>query len=477
MPELVIVEKVEIRVTDAATRLPFKFGAVVLTAAPIVVARVSLGDGSGGVVTGHASDLAVPKWFEKDPVKTVQEDSAALIRSALAARDVLLDKDYGAQTAFHHWSRMEEARVGDRDEGVSDVLVRGFGVALLERALIDAVCKSVGLSFRDALRSDALGFRPGEIHEALAQWEAPWLSDQEQPTSIALRHTVGMLDPLVASDVEDPIQDGLPHTLEEDIEKYGLTHFKIKVGGDPVADQSRLRQIAVFLTSRGLEAAPFTLDANEQYQDLDSLLELLQTLASDPETARFMDGLLFVEQPLPRSETFDETQREPLARLSAVCGVIIDEADYGVHAFRRALELGYQGVSIKNCKGVFRALINCGLADVMGEGAFQSAEDLTNTGIIPLQQNLATLGVLNQSHVEMNGHHYFRGLDHLPDEEVRWALSQRPGLYEAFGDGASLLVKGGRVDLTSVQGVGFGGVEAMAFETRQEAEAWLESVQ
>jgi L-alanine-DL-glutamate epimerase-like enolase superfamily enzyme len=286
-----------------------------------------------------------------------------------------------------------------------------------------------------------------------------------------------MLDPLVASDVGEPVQDGLPHTLEEDIEKYGLTHFKIKIGGDSVADQSRLRQIAAFLASRGLEAAPFTLDANEQYQDLDSLVQLLETLASDPETARFMDGLLFVEQPLPRSETFDETQREPLARLSAVCGVIIDEADYGVHAFRRALELGYQGVSIKNCKGVFRALINCGLAEVMGDGAFQSAEDLTNTGIIPLQQNLATLGVLNQAHVEMNGHHYFRGLDHLPAEEVRWALSQRPGLYEPLGDGACLLVKDGRVDLTSVQGVGFGGVEAMAFEGRQEAEAWLESVQ
>ena len=250
--------------------------------------------------------------------------------------------------------------------------------------------------------------------------------------------------------------------------------FTIKIGGDAVADEARLREIARFLKTQKLDSAPFTLDANEQYRDLESLTTLLNTLIADDATELFMRGLLFVEQPLPRAETFDENQRESLARLSAICDVIIDEADHGIHAFGRALELGYRGVSIKNCKGVFRALLNCGLAETHGDGAFQSAEDLTNTGIIPLQQNLATLGVLDQVHVEMNGHHYFRGLDHLPADEVHWALAERPNLYEPLGEGATLRVTGGRVDLTSAQGIGFGAVDAVAFDSRRDADDWLE---
>ncbi len=458
-----------------STRLPFKFGAVVLTEAPIVVARATVRLEDSREAQGFSSDLAVPKWFEKDATKTVTEDSAALIRNVLAARDVLMAPGVGAQTVFQHWHRMEDERVGDRDETVSDVLVRGFGVALLERALIDAVCNALGLSLCEALRSRVLGFQPELIHGELADWVPSWHTDVPRSASIALRHTVGMLDPLCADDVAEPVEDGLPHTLEEDIDRYGLSYFKIKIGGDAVADDARLRQIAGFLNDRGLNNALFTLDANEQYRDLDELAALLTGLKADESTSRFMEGLLFVEQPLPRAETFDEAKRDSLARLSVICSVIIDEADHGVQAFRRALDLGYRGVSIKNCKGVFRALINCGLVEVRGGGAFQSAEDLTNTGIIPLQQNLATLGVLNQAHVEMNGHHYFRGLDHLPQAEVRWALSERPELYEPLGEGATLVVKNGRVDLSSVQGVGFGGVDAVAFDERQDAEDWLET--
>ncbi len=254
-----------------------------------------------------------------------------------------------------------------------------------------------------------------------------------------------------------------------------MKFFKIKIGGDPTADEARLVEIARFLGSHHLDEASFTLDANEQYEDLAVLTDLLVRLRERKETAGFMGGFLFVEQPLPRNLTFQMSQRGPLAKLSGQGAVIIDEADHGVHAFRRALELGYMGCSIKNCKGVFRALLNCGVAEAWGKGAFQSAEDLTNTGVIPLQQNLATLSVLGQTHVEMNGHHYFRGLDHLPDEEVAWALKEKPGLFESMDPGATLMVRDGLVDLRSAQGVGFGAVAAVSFHTRKSAIDWLES--
>ncbi|HAC08774.1 MAG TPA: hypothetical protein DCG14_03875, partial [Phycisphaerales bacterium] len=62
------------------------------------------------------------------------------------------------------------------------------------------------------------------------------------------------------------------------------------------------------------------------------------------------------------------------------------------------------------------------------------------------------------SDVERNGHHYFRGLDHL-SETVSSGLADRlPGLY-ATSDGLTRLrVDEGRLDLRGVvDGNGFGG--------------------
>ena len=43
-------------VTDCALRLPFRFGAVTLTHAPLCVARIEIGS-DAGPATGHAADL------------------------------------------------------------------------------------------------------------------------------------------------------------------------------------------------------------------------------------------------------------------------------------------------------------------------------------------------------------------------------------------------------------------------------------
>ena len=48
-------------------------------------------------------------------------------------------------------------------------------------------------------------------------------------TSIAARHTVGLVD--VIGGHPGRVNDGLPESLEEVIETYGHTFFKLKVGG------------------------------------------------------------------------------------------------------------------------------------------------------------------------------------------------------------------------------------------------------
>jgi len=324
-------------------------------------------------------------------------------------------------------------------------------VTLCERALMDATCRSAGLSFHTALREDLFGFRPGDVHAELDGF-APEI---EPSSRMFVRHTVGIVDPLSPDELTEPIDDGLPETLTDDIARYGLSYFKLKIGGDQDADFARLLQIADVLERHAPEYE-FTLDANEQYKDLGSLRGLLGRLADDSSGSRMLQRLLFIEQPLPRNLTFDLESRKDLAAVSEIAPVIIDEADCGIDAFRLAVGLGYRGISIKNCKGVFRALLNRGLCEVLDGDLFQSAEDLTNLPVLALQQDLTTIAALGVKHAERNGHHYFRGLDHLPPALASAALVSHPDLYAPHGDGVAVRIEAGQMQIGSLQCAGYG---------------------
>ena len=105
---------------------------------------------------------------------------------------------------------------------------------------------------------------------------------------------------------------------------------------------------------------------------------------------------------------------------------------------------------------MFRALCNFGVC--RRDGAwFQSGEDLTNVGVLALQQDLVTHSVLGLPHVERNGHRYLRGLDHLQGDVVERALREHGDLYRSLGQGAVLRIEGGEVSLGSaLQSVGYG---------------------
>ena len=125
-------------------------------------------------------------------------------------------------------------------------------------------------------------------------------------------------------------------------------------------------------------------------------------------------------------------------------------------SFERARAVGYRGVSVKNCKVVFRALANFGVCR-QDDAWFQSGEDLTNVGVLALQQDLVTHSVLGIAHVERNGHRYFRGLDHLAPAVAQRALSEHADLYRSLQDGAALRIDDGAVSVRSaLDAVGYG---------------------
>lgn len=429
--------RVELARTPCRTRLPFRFGAVTVTAADLLTCRVAVRAADGAEAAGWSADLLVPRWFRKDVERTPADDARALTASAESAARVFVDGARDGETVAAAVQRVFAVRVRTLPEDAPDLLERGFGVALVERALLDAACRLAGWNWAEALRND--GFGAGAF-------------DARPRATIAVRHTVGMLDPLRVAEIppERRVDDGLPQALEEDVAAYGLRWFKLKIGAGLDADRARLLALARFFAERDLDPA-LTLDGNEQFADLDALAELLESVAADAEGARLLARVRFIEQPLPRARSFDAAAQRGLARVARFAPLILDEADALPEHLARAAVLGWSGVSVKNCKGVLRSLDAARACARSGGRLFQSGEDLTNLPVLALQQDLATAACLGLEHVERNGHHYFRGLDHLPAAAQRAAAAAHPDLYRPLpGGGFGVRIEHGRLRLGSL---------------------------
>jgi len=397
------VTAVDLFERDVRLRLPFRFGVVTLTAAPQAFAKARIRLESGRQAEGAAAEMLVPKWFDKDPALTNEDNFGQLRGSLRKARE-----GYLAHEARSAWAHSSPGRG----------LVENFGPALLDRALLDALCRAQGVSFQDAVRSNLVG--AGEF-EGL---DLPgFFSGLSQGKTIAARHTVGMLDPITAADLRDRVGDGLPETLEEVVAGYGQRWFKLKLGGKLKADLERLAAIASVL-DRIEEPYRASLDGNEQYEDMEAIAELWSAMAADPRLKRLVESIVFIEQPVRRDKALQ-------ARVSGLGRpVIIDESDDAMDAFPRARAMGYQGVSSKTCKGLYKSLVNAARCKAWGSEYLMTGEDLTIQSGLALQQDLALVSLLGLTHVERNGHHYVNGMADLPQAEQDAFLAAHPDLYE-----------------------------------------------
>ena len=219
------VREINLFEREVRLRMPFRFGIVTLTQAPQAFARARIRLENGSEAEGAAAELLAPKWFDKNPVLS-NEDNFDQLRSSLAlAKGAYLAG--GANTAFGHFDAHYRGQIERGADKGLNALVANYGPALIDRALLDALCRGLGISFYDAIRRNIAGLAlPAEFLESL------------QPASrIAARHTVGLVDPI--NSVEHRVNDGLPETLEEVVARYGHRWFKLKVGGDARADVER----------------------------------------------------------------------------------------------------------------------------------------------------------------------------------------------------------------------------------------------
>jgi hypothetical protein len=272
---------------------------------------------------------------------------------------------------------------------------------------------------------------------------AEFFAKMKPSKSIAARHTVGLVDPISAADQKARVNDGLPETLEEVVSRYGHRWFKLKVGGDMQADVERLSAIASVL-DRIAEPYHASLDGNEQYDDFEGVAALWSKMRAEARLKRLVESIIFFEQPVKRQKAL----QEKVAGIDKP--VIIDESDDSMDAFPRARALGYQGVSSKTCKGIYKSLINGARCATWGDGFFMSGEDLTIQAGLALQQDLALVSLLGITHVERNGHHYVNGMADLPQVEQEAFLATHPDLYERSHGAVRVKITNGDLAIESL---------------------------
>ncbi|MBL8287256.1 MAG: mandelate racemase [Rubrivivax sp.] len=453
------IEAVSFFERDVRLRMPFRFGVVTLTEAPQAFAHVRIRLSDGRVGEGMAAELLAPKWFDKNPALSNEDNFDQLRRALQLARTLYLGAGTPA-TAFGHFERHYRAQVGRGAANGLNALVASYGPALVDKAVVDALGRALGLPFHELVRTNAIGLRAGELTPDLAGFDLDAFAATLKPAArLSARHTVGLVDPIVAADQTERVGDGLPETLEEVVASYGQRWFKLKVGGQVEADVARLVAIAGVLdrlASSG-EGYRCTLDGNEQYDSVEGVVRLWQAMAAEPRLARLCEAVAFIEQPIRRAAALAEDVRA-LARFKPV---IIDESDDSLDAFARARSLGYSGVSSKTCKGLYKSLLNrarcarwnaeAGSSGELERGPFlMSGEDLTIQAGLALQQDLALVGLLGITHIERNGHHYVNGMAGLPVAEQQSFLEAHRDLYERSHGAVRLRIRDGFIECASL---------------------------
>jgi hypothetical protein len=190
---MIFLRSAELFRIQLRTRIPFRYGIATMTDVPHIFLRLNF-DFDGRLQTGLAADHLPPKWFTKDPTRSLSDEvdeMLVVIRTAVSHA-----RSARAATPFAFWRALYDQQANwSAVNGIPPLLAQ-FGTSLVERAMIDAFCRAHGLTLAKALHDNRLGIELGALHPGLGG-TAPhdWLP-ATLPAEVFARHTVGLSDPL-----------------------------------------------------------------------------------------------------------------------------------------------------------------------------------------------------------------------------------------------------------------------------------------
>lgn len=409
----IAIKQVAVTKTRIAYRTPIKFGGRVVTDAVVVDVQMEVETRDGRRGTGRGSMPMGNAWAWPSPSVTGEQTLAAM----LAFTD-------GVAESYRNYGQVGHPLDITHDlsglhAGISQEIVARQGLpeslprlaelvaaSPLEAALYDALGRVLGDNSYNLLGPEYVNH---DLSHSLNQdFRGEYLDRytlREPKARMPLYHLVGALDPLTASEVVQPVGDGLPEHLEEWITFNGLTHLKIKLAGDDLAwDVARVaavEQAAVAAQSRrGCSTWLYSLDFNEKCANVQYVLDFLGHLRERSPAA--LERVQYIEQPTHRDlRRFPENRMHAAAKIKPV---VIDESLIDFESLLLAREQGYSGVALKACKGHSEALLMGAAAQKYG--LFLCVQDLTCIGASFLHSASLAARIPTIVAIEGNGRQY-----------------------------------------------------------------------
>ncbi len=461
MPDQFTLSPFEFFVQHTRTRFPFRYGIASMTEVPhlFVRTRVKVGNESS---FGLTSEGLPPKWFTKNPATTFDQDLPEMLEVIGHAAKLAEQIAETPVSFFDFWRELYREQYLWAKARQLAPLLANLGVALVERAVLDGLCRIVNQPLHHMIATNRLGLRLGEVYAELGSAQPRDLLPAAPLDSCFVRHTIGLGDALLPADIpaDERVDDGLPQDLESSIRAYGLRYFKVKLFADAERDFARLRELNRLLEQETGGDFFVTLDGNENFKSFTAFREFWEKASSDSNLRALWRRILVVEQPVHRDHALSDEAGTTLRAWLDRPPLIIDESDGELGDLPRAISLGYSGVSHKNCKGIAKGIANACLLEKRrrdGQRVVLTGEDLCNLGPVALLQDLALMALLGIEHVERNGHHYYRGLSLWPDDWQADVQAAHGDLYERHEQGfVCLRICAGRTNLVSANAAPFG---------------------
>ncbi len=443
------IESVNIEFRDYKYRVPIKFGGIVSDRITLVNVNCVVRSAGGKTAKGFGQMPLANAW--SFPSRTLSYDTTLAAMKSLADRIAALTGDY---RTYGHPIELNWALEPEYLKAAEEVTK----VSKLPEP-IPKLCTLVTASAFDAAVHDAYGklhglncyytYGPEFMNRDLSYYLGPEYKGsypeqyvrREPQARMPIYHLVSAIDPLVASDIRQRVNDGLPETLPEWINYNGLTHFKIKLDGDDLKwDSERVLRVDRVATEterrRGVKDWVYSLDFNERCPNVQYLIEFLKMVQE--KSPEGFARIQYVEQPTARD--LDSHRQNVMFEAAKIKPVVIDESLTDLHALMLSREMGYTGAALKACKGQSNMMI---LAPVMERNRmFLCVQDLTCPGASLIQSASLAAHVPGVKAIEANARQF------VPAANEGW--EQRfPGVFH---------IADGTMDTSHLDGLGIGAV-------------------
>ncbi len=444
------IKNVEFSFEDYRYRAPIKFGGVAVDRVTLLNVHCDVETAVGKRAQGFGSMPLGNVW--SFPSRLLGYDQTLSAMKVLAGRVATetnifretghpIDLTWALEPAY-----LRAARQVETDLNLSEPIPHLCTLVVaspFDAALHDAFGKVHGLNtyhtYGPEFLSHDLGryFGPEFRGEPLGRYVL-----RDPKPRMPLYHLIGALDPLDFTDLEEPVNDGLPEILGQWIHRDGLTHLKIKLNGDDQDwDLHRVLRIdhvaAEAQQRRGVSEWYYSLDFNERCPGVEYLLEVLAKIKERrPEC---FDRIQYVEQPTARD--LKANRQNVMHEASKVRPVVIDESLIDLESLQLARDMGYTGAALKACKGQTQSLLLAAAAQKYG--MFLCVQDLTCPGASLIHSAGLAAHIPGVAAIEANSRQYvpaanrdweerFPGVFRITDGTMSTGILTGPGLGAAF---------------------------------------------